>query len=182
MQGRELGCKTLGCGVAILIVLFCFGMMLSATEKVAKRAREKRAARGAQTAGQKLQAVAISVASYEASMGHLPPTTSPAVLSAALSPKFLTDTGVLIDGATGKPFTPNPAVSEKKRSAFASPQDVYLLASGPNAVGARTVLLLSGETRGVGAREWDALTTPRMPSPAPGASRGAAPSPVRSPR
>ncbi len=181
MQGRELGCKTLGCGAVILIVMLFFYAMISATENLAKQAKAKLAKKSSATAAQNLQAVAISIASYEAATGHLPPTTSAAALKNALSPKYLSDTAVLADAVTGKPYQPNPAVSGKKRKQFPSVREVPLLASEPNREGTRTVLLLSGEVAELNAATWGKFTAPRTLPPAPAGTPTPGASPVPSP-
>lgn len=162
-------------------MLFFYGMMAT-TENIARKAKTKRVAKNSATPTQNLQVVAISVASYEADTGHLPPTTSPDALKNALSPKFLTDTSVLNDGSTGKPFWTNPDVSEKKRSAFKSSQNVPLLATEPDAMGTRTVLLLSGEVRDVHPVAWKVLSAPQKPQPAPAGKSVPVTSPAPSPR
>ena len=183
MQGREIGCKTLGCGVAVLIVLVSFYGMLAATEKIAKKAKAKITARNTQTAILNLQAVAISFASYEAATGHLPPLTSPDALKNALSPQYLNDTSVLIDPQSHKPLIPNAIVSEKKRSAIhLSPGNVFLLTTEPNTSGIRTVLFLSGQVQAVNPSLWNALNAPETPLPAPAGTTKATPSPVPSPK
>ncbi|MBC8139765.1 MAG: hypothetical protein H8F28_28110 [Fibrella sp.] len=182
MQGRELGCKTLGCATAILIVLLCFYGMMTTTEKIARVAKAKQATKSKQTARQSLQAIAISVASYEADAGHLPPTTSPDDFKNALSPRFLSDTSVLFESGSDKPFLPNPAVSEKKRSAFKEPGNVPLLTTAPNATGLRTVLLLSGEVRELDSDAYDSLIAPKKPRPAPAGTSVPGASPAPAPR
>lgn len=166
IEGRELGCKTVGCGIAILIVMGCFYGMMVSSQSLARKIKEKRTAQKRQTAAQNLQLVAIPVGSYEAATGRLPPTTSPAAFRNALSPRYLSDTSVLLDPATGKPFLPNPAVSAKDRSAFRG-RDVPLLATEPDTQGNRTILLLSGEVKEVYAATWESLTAPRTSRPAP---------------
>ncbi|MBC7806011.1 MAG: hypothetical protein H7145_07655 [Akkermansiaceae bacterium] len=156
--------------------------MISATEEIAQQAKAGRVMRVTQTTAQNLQAVAISVASYEAETGHLPATTSHDAFKTALSPKFLTDTSVLVESGTDKPFSLNPAVSGKKRGKIETPGNVFLLATGPNAKGTRTVLFLSGEVRELGADGWDSLTAPQKPRPVPAEKSAPVASPAPSPR
>ena len=182
MQGRELGCKTLGCGTVILIVMLFFYGMISATEDLAKQTKIMRARKNSQAAARNLQAVGIAVASYEAATGHLPPTTSPDALKNALSPKHLSDPAVLLDGATGSPFQPNPAVSGKKRSQFKSTPTVPLLVTEPDKKGTRMALLLSGEVKEIDGVTWRSLTAPRTPPPAPAGTSTPGASPAPSPR
>ena len=154
--------------------------MLTATQQAAQKIKAQLGVRTAQTAAQKLQAASFLVASYVlANNGRLPPTTSPEAFRAALSPSYLTDVSVLTDGATGKPFTPNPVVSGMPRKAVAG---AYLLASDADAAGYRTVLFVSGTVRTVGSGEWATLTAPQTTRIAPVAPLKPAPSPAVSPR
>ena len=180
MQGRELGCKTIGCGVAILIVFLCFYGMIATTKNIARRVKEKQAIKHSQTATQNLQMVSIAVASYEAAVGHLPPTTTPEAFQNALSPAYLNDTSVLSDPGTNKPFSPNPAISEKNRFTLRG-HTVPLLSTEPNTQGIRTVLLLSGEVTQINTKAWELLTAPRKPQPAPAGKSTPGASPALSP-
>ncbi len=181
IEGREIGCKTIGCGMVALIVLCSFYGMMVTSQDLARKIKEKRTARKKQTASQNLQLVSIPVGSYEAATGHLPPTASPAAFRNALSPRYLSDTSVLLDPATGKPFSPNPAVSGKGRSSFQG-RDVPLLATEPDKQGKRTTLLIFGEVKDVDAATWESLTAPRTPSSAPVKTLKPGASPVPSPR
>lgn len=181
IEGRELGCKTVGCGIAILIVMSCFYGMMVGSQNLARKIKQKRTAQKRQTAAQNLQLVFIPVGSYEAATGHLPPTNSPDAFRNALSPRYLSDTSVLLDPATGKPFLTNPAVSGQKRSSF-SGQITPLLVTEPNSRGVRTVLLLSGEITEMSTARWESLTAPRTPRPAPAGTSTPEASPAPVPR
>lgn len=193
MEGRELGCKTLGCGFAALIIFATFSGMLATTQQAAQKLKARRSVRSGQTAAKNLQAVSRAVAAYENATGHLPPTESAKAFRAALVPQFLTNKNLLSDPATGEPFAPNPQVSKQKGDAVPK---AYLLATGADIAGYHTVLFVSGQVRIVGSGEWKTLIAP-MPSPAPSASpvtaprtlppapavpRARAPSPAQSPR
>lgn len=179
MEGRELGCKTLGCGAGALIVLLAFYGMMATTQQAARQIKLRRTVSNGQTASQNLQAVARAVASYEAANGQLPPTGSPRFLREALVPTFLPDASRLVDGATGKPFAPNPEIGGKKSNAVPK---AYLLATGADIAGYRTVLFVGGRVRTVGSGEWQTLTAPQTPPPAPVVPPVPVPSPAQSPR
>ncbi|MBC8143827.1 MAG: hypothetical protein H7Y38_20540 [Armatimonadetes bacterium] len=179
MEGRELGCKTLGCGAGALIVLLVFYGMMATTQQAAKQIKLRRGAKNGQTAAQNLQVVARAVAAYETANKRLPPTDSPRVLREALVPTYLPDKSRLIDGATGQPFAPNPQISGKKSNAVPK---AYLLTSSADIAGYRTVLFVSGRVRTVGSGEWQMLTAPRSSLPAPAVPSTPVPSPAQSPR
>ncbi len=179
MEGRQLGCKTLGCGAGALIVLLVFYAMMGATQQAARQIKLRRGAKNGQTATQNLQAVAQAVSAYEVATKHLPPTGSPRELREALVPTFLPDASRLVDGATGQPFAPNPQVGGKKRG---DASKACLLSGRADIAGYRTVLFVSGRVRIVGSGEWETLTAPRSSLPAPAVPKAQAPSPAQSPR
>ena len=192
MQERQLGCKTLGCGAAILIVLVTFWGMLGATDELAKKAKARKAARSGQSAATNLQALGFAVASYTAAnAGNLPPTESAKVFRQALSPRFLSDVSVLSD-VSGMPFSPNPNVSGKPTKAVGT--GAMLLSSEPDAANSRTILTVGGQVQTLGLMDFERLAaqtfTVASPSPmpkqtllpAPVAPKVPVPSPAKSPR
>lgn len=138
-----VGRKAWGCAVLLTVTFLAFYSLLTATKRLAHRAKEKRAQVAAPLAAQNLQGVAIALAAYGAAHGsHLPPLTSPDALRAALVPRYLHDTAVLTDPRTELTWVPNAALSEKQVLPAIASEAV--LSGDAGADGGRLVLLASG--------------------------------------
>jgi hypothetical protein len=157
---RELGCRTVGCGLAFLFVMMFFGYLLNVSDTTLRAAAEKRKAADAKF---DLPLLYQGIAQYaEAHEGALPPMESPAALKAALHPTYVSNEAIFLNLRDKEPYLVNPHLSGKPLNEPGEewkPDQTVLVAeaTADEKTKVRRAVLLDGSFREVPEGEWDAL-------------------------
>ena len=159
MSPREIGCRTVGCGLGMLLVLSFFGMMMNVANTSLRDAVKKRAAMDARRDLPLLHQGITRFAS--ARRGTLPSLETPGSLKAALYPAYVTDEETFRNQRDRKAYQTNPSLAGKTlaeaKRLLPKESAALLYEASPNALGLRRVLLLDGTIREVYASDWEAF-------------------------
>jgi hypothetical protein len=181
-MGRELGCKTTGCMLGMLVVFLFFWGMFSVTEREAKKLKALAQRRAAEDAKSDLPLLYVTVQRYaQENGGMLPPMSSPEAFKAALVPRYLDIDDVLKNKRDKSLYLPNAALDGRRVAGLPAPGAVALLGEASESPQShkRWAMFADGTLREVDAAEWSAATKPlppigkggaAKPSPAPAAS------------